>query len=193
MGVLGSFISGLVGGSTSKYRKPTSAESKDINAIISRIDTCGKHLETVDSVDKYFTEWDKYSTEMKILQSYEQQGIKFIEPPSSIHNQLLAEVPRLEKNVVNRAYDRMQRDVAKLTTEKGKQKKADAFFCELEFYYPRLQPETVELIKVLKNQTIYVKSTNTEDKAEEANKYCTKCGVLLEPGALFCGKCGNKV
>lgn len=197
MGSFGSFMSGFVSGLTGKpapKKKPstTAQERQEINAIISRIGTCGKRLETIDSIDKYFTEWDKYSTEMKMLQMYEERGVKFIEPPSNIHNQLLAEIPRIEKDILKRGYDRMQRDAAKLTTDKGKQKKADAFFSELEFYYPRLKPETVELAKSLKEQTQYVKDVKTEE-TKSSNKYCPKCGDLLDEGAAFCGKCGNKI
>ena len=41
-------------------KKPTAAEAREINALLARMGTCCKRLESVDSIDRYFTEWDKY-------------------------------------------------------------------------------------------------------------------------------------
>lgn len=178
-------------------KKPTTAEKTEINAILSRMGTCCKRLESVDSIDKYFTEWDKYLSEYERLTYYESRGIKFTMSLKKFHSQICSEIPRIEREIVNRGYDRMQRDAAKLTTDKGKQKKADAFFHELEYYYPRLQPMTVELIKSLRAKTVF-KSDQTNQNTGSSEKkttpkFCTQCGAPISVGAKFCGKCGNKV
>lgn len=133
------------------YKKPTAAQKKEIEAALSRGRTCAKRIESLDSIDKYFTEWDKYMKEEKILEYYEDQRIKFTVSPRKIHSMVCAEIPRIEKDTIMRSYDRMQRDAAKLSTDSGKKKKAEKFFNELEYYYPRLQPESVQLIQQLKN------------------------------------------
>ena len=144
---------GLFSGLFSK--KPTSAEKKEINAAISRITTCGRRLESADSIDRYFTEWEKCLADMEQLRYYEMKRIKFKVSPQKVQTAMYAEIPRIEREVVNRSYDRMLRDAAKLTTVKGKQNRADKFFGELEFYYPRLQTETVSLIEQLKQKTSF--------------------------------------
>lgn len=133
------------------YKKPTAAQKKEIEAALSRSRTCAKRLESMDSIDKFFTEWDKYMNEEKILEYYEDQRIKFNVSPRKIHSMVCAELPRLEKDTIMRGYDRMQRDAAKLSTDSGKKKKAEKFFSELEFYFPRLHPESVDIIQQLKN------------------------------------------
>ena len=177
--------------------KPTTAEKNEINAMISRVGTIGKRLESVDSVDRYFTEWEKFQSEFERLSYYEAKGIKFQYPLKKLYSAACAEIPRIEKGVITRGYDRMQRDAAKLTTDKGKQKKADAFFGELEFYYPRLQPESVELIKSLRAKTNYIsvppKTSSSTTEKRSTPKFCTQCGASLDSGAKFCGKCGSKV
>ena len=179
------------------HRAPTSNEKKDINATISRVGTCFKRLESVDSIDKYFTEYDKFLNDYNALRAYEKQRIKFKVPLSKIYNEVTAEIPRIEKDVVNRGYDRMQRDAAKVSTEKSKQNKANKFFDELEYYYPRLQLGTVEYIKNLKANCNLIQPTqptsNSDDTIPHTPKFCTQCGAKLEMGSTFCGKCGAKV
>lgn len=149
MSVFSKMFSGLFS------KKPTAAEKKEINSILSRTMTCAKRLESTDSIDCYITEWDKYLADYKRLRYYEDMKIKFTVSPQKVHEAICAEVPRIEKDVVNRGYDRMLRDAAKLSTSKGKQNKADKYFNELAFYYPRLQPETVNLIEQLKRRTTF--------------------------------------
>ena len=179
------------------HRAPTSNEKKDINATISRVGTCFKRLESVDSIDKYFTEYDKFLNDYNMLRVYEKQRIKFKVPLTKIYNEVMAEIPRIEKDVVNRGYDRMQRDAAKVSTEKSKQNKANKFFDELEYYFPRLQPGTVEHIKTLKANCSLIQPAQQTDKVDapkpSAPKFCTQCGARLEVGSMFCGKCGAKV
>lgn len=179
------------------HRAPTANEKKDINAAISRIGTSLKRFETVDSIDKYFTEYDKFMTDYKVLQMYERQRIKFQVPLAKVLSQFTAEIPRLEKDVVTRGYDRMQRDAAKVTTEKSKQNKAKKFFDELEYYYPRMKPETVEYAKSLKANCNLISPEQRVSMPEPTvftgNSFCTQCGAKLEIGAAFCGKCGSKV
>ena len=136
-------------------KKPTAAEKKEINAAISRLTTCGRRLESTDSIDRYFTEWEKCQADMEQLKYYEGKRIKFNVSLQKVQNAMEAEIPRIEREVVNRSYDRMLRDAAKLTTAKGKLNRAYKYFGELEFYYPRLQPETVSLIEQLKQNTAF--------------------------------------
>ncbi len=177
-------------------KKPTAAQKNEINASLSRLMTIAKKLETTESIDKYFTEWDKYITEYTLLSVYERQGIKFNISLKKIHSKMLEEIPRIEKDVLNRGFDRMQRDSAKLTTDKGKKKKAEAFFQELKFYYPRLQPSTVEMAENLKRNCglFEMPSTSLSSTLNRSQNtksgYCIKCGAQLDNGALFCGKCG---
>ena len=98
----------------SRYRKPTAAEKKEIEAALSRLRTCGKRIETIDSIDKYITEWDKINAEEHILEYYEDQKIKFTVSPRKIYSMMVAELPRLEKDIIMRGYDRLQRDAIKL-------------------------------------------------------------------------------
>ncbi|MBR5040728.1 MAG: hypothetical protein IKX68_06395 [Clostridiales bacterium] len=133
------------------HKKPTPAQKREIEAALSRSMTCCRRLESLDSIDKYFTEWDKYLSEEHILEYYEDQRIKFNVSPRKIHSQICAEIPRIEKDIITRGYDRMQRDAAKLSTNSGKKKKAEKFFSELEFYYPRLNSQSVELINQLRS------------------------------------------
>lgn len=149
MGLFGKMISGLFS------KKPTPAEKKEINSILSRVTTCAKRLESTDSIDRYITEWDKYMADYERLCYYEDKRIKFTVSPQKVHSTICAEIPRIEKDVVIRGYDRMLRDAAKLSTTKGKQSRADKFFNELSFYYPRLKPETVNLIEQLKQRTFF--------------------------------------
>ncbi len=149
MGMFNTLLSGLFS------KKPTAAEKKEINSILSRVTTCAKRLESTDSIDRYITEWDKYSADYERLRYYEDKKIKFTVSPQKIHEAICAEVPRIEKDVVTRGYDRMLRDAAKLSTSKGKQNRAEKYFNELAFYYSRLQPETVNLIEQLKNSTTF--------------------------------------
>lgn len=179
------------------YKQPTATQRKDINATISRVGTCLKRMETVDSIDKYFTELDKFQSDYKALRAYENQRIKFMVPLNKIYNEFVAEIPRLERDVVNRGYDRMLRDAAKVSTEKSKQNKANKFFDELEYYYPRLLPETVEYIKGLKINCKFIQTNQqilTDGVSMMVNhNFCTQCGAKLEEGASFCGKCGSKI
>lgn len=171
-------------------KKATPQQKREIEAMLSRMRTCCKRLESVNSIDSYFTEWEKYLSEYRQLSAYADQGIKFSVSPRFIHEQILKEVPRIEKDVVSRGYDRLQRDSAKLSTDKGKQKKADSFFNELEFYFPRLQQGTVTLIKDLRAKDKFAtKETNT---FPVGTRFCPKCGSPLDEGAVFCGKCGNQ-
>lgn len=172
-------------------KKPTPQQKREIEAMLSRMGTCCKRLESVNSIDSYFTEWDKYLSEYKMLSSYESQGIRFTVSPKKIHGQILNEIPRVERDVVSRGYDRLQRDSAKLSTDKGKQKKVDAFFNELEFYYPRLQPGTVAYIKELRAKDRF--ASKEEISVPVGTRFCPKCGAPLDEGALFCGKCGNRL
>lgn len=178
-------------------RAPSSTEKKDINATISRVGTCFKRLESVDSIDKYFTEYDKFINDYNSLRAYEKQRIKFKYPLTKIYNEVEAEIPRIEKDVVSRGYDRMQRDAAKVTTEKSKKNKAIKFFDELEYYYPRLRPTTVEYIKSLKANCNLIyevpQVAESENTSSSVHHFCTQCGAKLEDGATFCGKCGAKV
>lgn len=136
-------------------KKPTAAEAREINALLARMGTCCKRLESVDSIDRYFTEWDKYLSEYNRLAYFESKGIRFTASPKRIHAQICAEIPRIEIDVLRRGYDRMLRNAAKLSTAKGKQKKADTFFSELRYYYPRLQPGTIQLAESLCAQTSF--------------------------------------
>lgn len=177
-------------------KKPTAAEKQQINSALSRMGTCCKRLESVDSIDKYFTEWDKYLSDYHVLEMYANKGIKFTVPPKKIHAQICQEVPRIEIDVVNRGYDRMMRDAAKLTTDKGKQNKALKFFNELEFYYPRLQVGTVEHINGLRSKIPFFKdetAVEIQQTSTLASSFCGKCGAPISPGNAFCGKCGAKV
>ena len=178
-------------------RAPSSTEKKDINATISRIGTCFKRLESVDSIDKYITEYDKFINDYNALRAYEKDKIKFKVSLTQILSEVEAEIPRIEKEVVTRGYDRMQRDAAKVTTEKSKLNKATKFFDELEYYYPRLRPATVEYIKSLKANCTLLKAAQqinvTTGGSSPGHHFCTQCGAKLEEGATFCGKCGSKV
>ena len=180
-------------------RKPTAAEVKQINSLLGRMGTCCRRLESVDSIDRYFTEWDKYLSEYQQLDYYAKQGIKFSVSPQKIHLQICKEIPRIEKDVLRRAYDRMLRNAAKVTTEKAKQKKADAFFNEIEYYHSRLQPDTISLANTLKERTRFTSQTSAQSPKASVSanrtqgRYCTHCGAQLDQDAAFCGKCGNKV
>ena len=180
-----------------KYVKPTATEKKEIDAILSRMATCCKRLESVNSVDKYFIEWDKYVIDQNRLAQFENKGIKFTASPKEIHSQICKEIPRVEIDVIDRGFDRMQRDAAKLSTDKGKQKKSDAFFNELEYYYSRLQPSSVEHIKELKLKAQYVidGQDNTNNSGISAGEvaFCSKCGSSVSADDIFCSKCGNKL
>lgn len=177
-------------------KKPTTAQKNDINATISRCGTCCKRLESANSIDRYFTEWDKFMVDYNVLLAYEKQRIKFTVPPHKLYNQIVAEIPRIEHDIVTRGYDRMQRDAAKLSTDKSKQNKAIKYFDELEYYYPRLRPETVNYIKSLKETCSLLQNEQpvamTASAKAGGHYFCTSCGARLEEGALFCGKCGAK-
>ena len=179
------------------YKEPTSNEKREINAIISRVGTCFKRLESANSIDKYFTEYDKFISDYNMLREYEKRRIKFNVPLTKIYNEVVAEIPRLERDIVARGYDRMQRDAVKLTTEKSKQNKAKKFFDELEYYYPKLQPATVIYIKSLRANSDLGQEEQSEnvsgDSKITAHNFCAKCGSRLQPGSLFCGNCGTKV
>ena len=99
--------------------------------------------------------------------------------------------------MLNRSFDRMQRDAIKLTTDKGKKKKAESFFQEIQFYYPRLQPSTVELVEKLKGNCVFLVNSSqsmavTAKSGQTKVNCCKVCGAILDEGALFCGKCGSK-
>lgn len=138
------------------FKKPTATDKKEANAALSRMKTCFKKMETGNSIDSYFTTWQKYTTEYELLKGYEQKGVKLTMSSKKMHLAVTAEVPRIEKETVQRGYDRLQRDMAKLSTDAGKAKKANAFFSELEFYYPRLKPSTVEYIQSLRASCPYM-------------------------------------
>lgn len=137
-------------------KKPTAQDKKDANAVLSRMRTCAKRLESAKSIDAYFTEWEKYLGEYEHIKLYEQKDVKLTMPSKTLHALVLKEVPRLERETVDCGYDRLQRDMSKLATDTGRRKKAERFFSELEFYYPRLQASTVDFIGQLRTDCRYV-------------------------------------
>lgn len=140
----------------SRKPKVTAQDRQNAKAAFSRMGTCFKKLESAKSIDTYFTEWEKYLEEYRIVSLYEDKGVKMSMPSKAMHALVAKEVPRLERETVARGYDRLQRDMAKLSTDAGRKKKAVRFFSELEFYYPRLQASTVEYIKQLRANCRYV-------------------------------------
>lgn len=139
-------------------RKPraTAQDKKEANAALSRLVTCAKRIETARSIDDLFTALEKYETERHILELYEQKGVKLSMPMTKLNAAVKAEIPRLERETVDRGYDRLMRDIVKLKTEKGRGNKARQFFEELEYYYPRLQQGTVDHIQSLRMDCRYV-------------------------------------
>jgi hypothetical protein len=136
--------------------RPSAQDKKEAKAVLSRLVTCAKRIETAKSIDELLTALEKYETERSMLELYEQKGVKLSMPTSKIDAAVRAEIPRLERETVDRGYDRMMRDALKLKTDKGRCNKARRYFEELEYYYPRLQQSTVARINQLRVECRYV-------------------------------------
>lgn len=52
-----------------------------------------------------------------------------------------------ERAFIDRAYEKLQRDCLKVSTDKTKEKKKEQFFAEMEHYYMYFNDDTVEYIK----------------------------------------------
>ena len=136
--------------------KPTTQHKNEAKAAISRFGTCAKELESATSIDAYITAMDKCNSELNLLQLYEENGVTLSMPLSQIRESVTAEIPRIERETVDRSYDRMMRDTFKLKTDAGRKRKAVRFFEELEYYYPRLQQSTIDHIKGLRGSCKFI-------------------------------------
>lgn len=138
--------------------KPTAQDKANAKSSVARLQTAIKKLAFAKSIDAYFTDWDRFLEELEVLKGYEGKGVKVTPSCKMILSVAQKDLPRVEKKVVDRSYDRLQRDLAKLSTDSGKVKKAERFFSELEFYYPRLQESTVSYIETIKAQCSFISS-----------------------------------
>lgn len=191
----GYYAKGEIMGFFKPKMKITSEKKREIEALLARTRTCARHINETDIIKNYFAEWDKIENNCHTLLEYEKKGFPFKPKMAETYKQMKNMQKDSEKEFIDRAYERMLRSAAQVTTDKAKKNKAFSFFSELEFYYPRLSPESVEYAEALKKRTEYEmpKTTQIKSKDETLNAICPSCGAVIMQGNVFCGKCGHRM
>lgn len=176
--------------------KITSEKKREVEALLARTKTCVRHINETDIIKNYFDEWDKFESNSQQLLEYENLGFPFYPKMSVTYDDIKKIQHESEKAFIDRAYERMLRNAAQVTSAKAKSNRASAFFKELEFYYPRLNPVNVEYVKSLQHKAeseTLIMTTQTNATAKNEGIICKSCGATVESGNMFCGKCGTKL
>lgn len=133
--------------------KAGTAEKNKVNSELKHLDSVLKKLNTTDSISTYFTNFEDmlktYGRLQKLEESYNWHGLWKGGVTKSMQG-IEDKRPSAERAFVDRAYERLQRDCLKVSTQKSKDKKREQFFAELEHYKDYLRDETIEYINSLK-------------------------------------------
>ena len=147
MGLLG-FLSGK--------KAVTTAVKNELNKNVEHWKSTIDKLNHTDSISTYFKSLEDLLITYKKLQDLEDTydwkhgqykwkgGMK--EALQGIQDKKASN----EVAFVDRAYEKLQRDCLKLSTDKAKANKREKFFLELEHYYQYLEDSTIEYINSLK-------------------------------------------
>ena len=158
---------------TKKKKKPwmipTGETAKHINSEISKLKTSMGDVDLSDTPKKYYTSCEKMEYHMHMLSVYEDEGyiVDMSGGLAKLQNEaIMAEV---EHDFLIRAQRRMHREAIELKTDKAKYNKAQKFYQELEFYYPKMYPSNISYVEQLKSQDRILKDYE-KSKINEKNK-----------------------
>lgn len=147
MGLFG-FLSGK--------KEVTASVKNELNKNLEHLSTVINKLNSTDSVSAYFKNFEDMLLTYKKLsvleETYDWKHGKYTWT-GGVKNALQGIQDKragAEVDFVNRAYEKLQRDCLKLSTDKAKEKKREQFFNELEHYYEYLEDSTKEYIQTLK-------------------------------------------
>lgn len=143
-------------GLLSGKKEVTTSIKNELNKELDHYGSLLKKLNTTDSVSAYFKAFDDMLMTFKRLKyledTYDWKHGKF-KWKGGVMDELQAIQGKKAKNeraFVERAYERLQRDCLKVTTDKAKEKKRTQFFAELEHYNNYFEASTIEYIETLK-------------------------------------------
>lgn len=136
--------------------KATTSVKNELNKELEHLTTVQKKLNTTDIISTYFSSFEEMLKTYARLQQLENNynwkkgdyrwegGV--MNALQNIENKR----PGAERAFVNRAYERLQRECLKLSSEKAKENKRKQFFEEMEHYYKYLTDSTINYINSLK-------------------------------------------
>ncbi len=146
---------GLLGMLSGKKEVTTDVKN-ELNKTVEHWGKLVDKLNTTDSISTYFKSFEDLLLTYRKLQDledkYDWKHGKYIwkggskEALQGIQDKRAAG----EVKFVNRAYEKLQRDCLKLSTEKAKENKRKQFFSELEYYYKYLEESTIDYINSIK-------------------------------------------
>ena len=143
-------------GLLSGKKEVTTSIKNELNKELDHYGSLLKKLNTTDSVSAYFKAFDDMLMTFKRLKyledTYDWKHGKF-KWKGGVMDELQAIQDKKAKNeraFVERAYERLQRDCLKVTTDKAKEKKRTQFFAEFEHYNNYFEASTIEYIETLK-------------------------------------------
>ena len=173
-------------------RQPTASEKRDVNAIISRAQTCARNINESDNIAVFFREWEKITIHYHSLLTYEKSGYPFSPSPSKLFERdVFSKKQKVELKCINRAFDRLQAGLISLKTTQGKIDRINSFFDEMEYYSDKMEPENIEYLKTLK-ESMLKDYPVMKSKAPSAS-FCPNCGNRVGSGDLFCSNCGRRL
>ena len=136
--------------------KATTSVKNELNKELEHLGTVQKKLNTTDNISTYFSAFEDmlktYARLKKLEDNYNWKKGDYrwkggvMDALQGVEDKR----PAAERAFVDRAYERLQRDCLKLTTDKGKENKKAHFFEEIEHYYEYLTDGTIEYINSLK-------------------------------------------
>ena len=141
----------------SRKKEVTTNVKNELNKLIGHLDISINKLNTTDSISTYFNAFEDMLMTYKKLKYLEDNydwkhgKYKWDGNVNSALKGIEANRPQAEINFVNRAYERLQRECLKLSTEKSKDNKREKFFTEFEHYYQYLEDSTIQYIQKLKD------------------------------------------
>lgn len=147
MGLLGLF---------SGKKEVTASVKNELNGLVDHWKKAIEKLNTTDIVSTYINALEDALTTAKKLENFENTydwkhgKYKWNGDIQKTLKNMNAKKSQNECAFIDRAYEKLQRDCLKVSTEKTKTKKVDQFFAELEHYYEYFNDDTVEYIKSLK-------------------------------------------
>ena len=128
-------------------------EKNKVNGELKHLDSVLKKLNTTDSIDAYFSNFEEmlrtYGRLQKLEEGYNWHGL-WKGGVSKALKGIEDKRPAAERAFVDRAYERLQRDCLKVKTQKAKDSKREQFFAELEHYNKYLTNETIKYIESIK-------------------------------------------
>lgn len=134
-------------------KKPriTTQQKNEALAIISKFKTVLLKLCETDKPDTFYSSVEKFHFDLKLLERYAEMGLDTKPPVKKIVANTAEMLEEAEMEFLDRAIQRVGREAAKLTTEKGKQNKYKKFFSEMEFYSSQMSEKAKAKLFDMKN------------------------------------------